>query len=75
MEQACLAIEEWKVERLRLCNFYAGENHRPLIVTDILHIKFMDLLTLNLALNSIQTIENIQRLMMPKLQEIYLCKN
>ena len=56
-------------------NFDVGKNHHASIVADILHIKFTDLLILNLGMNKIETVENLPRLMMPKLEEIYLCKN
>ena len=52
-----------------------GDNHHPTILKEIRHIKFPSLKLLNLGKNSIASIEGIESLIMPQLEELYLCKN
>ena len=52
-----------------------GNNRHPTILKEIRHIQFASLKLLNLGNNRIASIEGIESLMMPQLEELYLCKN
>jgi hypothetical protein len=48
-------------------------NHRATIVKEIAHIHFTALLGLNLACNSIESVEGLAHIHIPKLQKLVLC--
>ena len=74
----CLPTDA-RVEGLKTQSMYIDlnkdNNRHPTILKDILHISFPKLKFLSLESNNIMSIEGIEAMMMPKLQELRLRKD
>ena len=46
-----------------------------MIIKEIAHIHFTNLTVLSLGTNRLGTIEHFERVLMPSLRELYICKN
>ena len=75
MEKYCAWIEEWNIQRglwLGILFFEIGWNNEPLILTQIIDIKFQNLRSLSLDRNNIFSVEDISCLWVPFLRSINL---
>ena len=76
MPAVCQLIREWKLSRIEAGTFLSiKRTTTSAILKDILDIGFCHLRLLNLGNNYIVSIEGMDSLMMPELEELYLCKH
>ena len=70
MKDVCAFISEWKIEEL-----WASSNQISTTLQEISTIKFPKLKKLSFSFNKINSIEGINKIYMPVLEQIYLSTN
>ena len=74
MDEVCPLIKEWRTTNLKLCKYACDldENSLPKILRQIKEVKFPNLQDIFLIGNLIESVEGLNRIHLPKLENLFI---